>query len=97
MLTLSYTAQEHFARLLADAEAPDDAVIRLVSENNGIGLAIGTVESGDVTFAHADKAVLAIDEQVSELLANKKIDVRVTDDHSELVLIEQLEEDELDD
>ena len=35
------------------------------------------------------KTVLAIDEQVSELLANQKLDVEVTGDQPELTLMEQ--------
>ncbi|MCH7685490.1 MAG: hypothetical protein IH899_02205 [Planctomycetes bacterium] len=38
------------------------------------------------------KTVLAIDEQVSELLADMKLDVKVTGEESQLVLTEQLEE-----
>jgi len=38
------------------------------------------------------KVVLAIDEQVSELLADMKLDVKVTGEEPELVLTEQLEE-----
>ena len=38
------------------------------------------------------KTVLAIDEQVSELLANQKLDVEVTGDQPELTLMEQRQE-----
>ena len=92
MLTLSYAASEHLALMLAEAEAPDDAVLRLVGKHGDFGLAIGTVEPGDETFAHAEKTVLAIDEQVSRLLANKKLDVDVTGDKPELTMMEQQEE-----
>ena len=89
MLALSYTASEHLDLLLAEANAPDDAAIRLVLEGDGFSLEIDTARPGDTTFDHAEKVVLAIDEQVSELLADMKLDVKVT---GELVLIEQLEE-----
>ena len=89
MLALSYTASEHLDLLLAEANAPDDAAIRLVLEGDGFSLKIDTPRPGDTTFDHAEKVVLAIDEQVSELLADMKLDVKVT---GELVLIEQLEE-----
>ena len=87
MLALSYTASEHLDLLLAEANAPDDAAIRLVLEGDGFSLEIDTARPGDTTFDHAEKVVLAIDEQVSELLADMKLDVKVT---GELVLIEQL-------
>ena len=89
MLALSYTASEHLDLLLAEANAPDDAAARLVLEGDGFSLEIDTARPGDTTFDHAEKVVLAIDEQVSELLADMKLDVKVT---GELVLIEQLEE-----
>ncbi len=93
MLSLSYTASEHFGLLLAEANAPDDAAIRLVLvEGEGFRLEIDTARAGDTTFGHAERTVLAIDAQVSELLANAKLDVKVTGEESELVLIEELEE-----
>ncbi len=92
MLTLSYTASEHLALMLAQAEAPDDAVIRLVANDDEFGLQIDTVRPGDATFDHAEKTVLAIDEQISRLLANKNLDVVVTGDEPELRLMEQRQE-----
>ncbi len=93
MLTLSYTASELLDQWLSsDDEAPDDAVIRLVAKDDQIGLVIDTIQSGDETFAHAEKTVLAIDEQISRLLANKKLDVEVTGDKPELAVMEQQEE-----
>ncbi len=80
MFTLSYTASEHLALMLAHPNAPDDAVIRLVPTADEIGLAIDTVRPGDATFDHAEKTVLAIDEQISRWLANKKLDVEFTCD-----------------
>ena len=92
MLTLSYAASEHLALKLAQDEAPDGAVIRLVANDGGFRLAIDTVQPGDATFDHAEKIVLAIDEQISGLLANKKLDVDVTGDQPKLKLRKQREE-----
>ncbi len=92
MLTLTYAASEHLALTLAEAEAPDDAVIRFVADDDEIGFAIDTVQPGDATFDHAEKTVLAIDELVSESLANKELDVDVTGDQPELTLMEQRQE-----
>ena len=94
MLTLSYTAGEHLSLLLAEADAPNDAVFRFVSEDDGVNLEIDTVRPGDTTFDHGEKAVLAIDDEVSELLADMKLDVKVTGEDPELVLIEQFEGDD---
>ncbi len=92
MLTLSYTASEQLALMLAEAEAPDDAVFRVVAEDDELGFEIDTVQPDDATFDHAEKTVLVIDEQISRLLANKKLVVDVTSDEPELTLMEQPQE-----
>ncbi len=55
MFTLSDTASEHLALMLAHVEAPDDAVMRLVANGDKCGLEIDTVQPGDTTFDHAEK------------------------------------------
>ena len=92
MLSLSYTADERLDHMLADSEAPEDAVMRFVLDGNGFNLGIDTVRPGDTTFDHLEKVVLAIDEQVSKLLADRKLDVNISGEKSELILIERLEE-----
>ena len=92
MLTVSYTASEYLDLMLAEANAPDDAVIRLFADRDGFVLEIGTAQSGDTTFDHEGKVVLAIDKHTSEFLADMKLDVKVTGEDTELVLTEQLEE-----
>ena len=92
MLTLSYTAGERLGLMLAETNAHGDAVIRVIVEGDVISLKIDTARLGDTTFDHEGKVVLAIDEQVSELLSDMQFDVKVTGEESELVLTEQLEE-----
>ncbi len=92
MLSVSYTAAERLDHLLADSEAPEDAVIRFVRDGDGFDLGIDRVRPGDTTFDHLEKVVLAIDEQVSKLLADRKLDVNVRGEKPELILIERLEE-----
>ncbi len=92
MLTVSYTASEHLDLMLAEANVPDDAVVRVVVEGRGVDLGIDMVRPGDTTFDHGEKVVLVIDEDTSELLADWKFDVKGMGEESKLVLIEQLEE-----
>ncbi len=75
MLSVTYTAAEYLDLLLAEANAPNDTAIRLVLEDGGFSLEIDTARRGDTTFEHEEKVVLAIDEQVSELVADMKLDV----------------------
>ncbi len=89
MLTVGHAASEFLDQMLSDDAVSDDAVMRVISRDGGFGLEIDTVQPGDETFAHSEKTVLAIDEQVSELLANNKLDVDATGDQPELRLMEQ--------
>jgi len=90
MLTVSYTASEHLDLMLAEANTPDDAVIRVVVEGRGVDLGIDIVRPGDTTFDHGGKVVLVIDEQTEEDLADMHLDVEVTGEESQLKLTEQL-------
>ncbi len=90
MFSLSYTAGEHLAHELAQANAPEDAVIRVVADEGQLGLIIDTVQPGDTTFAHAERTVLVIDTQISESLADKRLDLHVQYDEAELVFVKQL-------
>ncbi len=92
MLSVTYTASEYLDLLLAETNAPNDTAIRLVVEGAGLRLEIDVPRSGDTTFDHLERVVLAIDEQVSEFLADRKLDVTVRDEKPELILIERLEE-----
>ena len=92
MLTLSYTASEYLDLMLVEADAPDDAVVRMVVEGRGVDLGIDMVRPGDTTFDHGGKVILVIDEQTSEFFADWKFDVKGMGEESKLVLIEQLEE-----
>ncbi len=92
MLTLSYTASEYLDLMLVEADAPDDAVVRMAVEDRGFDIGIDRVRPGDTTFDHGEKVVLVTDEQVSELLADSKLDVQVMGEESKLVLIELLED-----
>ncbi len=84
IFSLSNTAGEHLASLLAEANAPDDSAIRFVVEGDGYNLVIGTVRPGDTTFDHDEKVVLVIDEQVADLLADMMLVVKVTGGEPEL-------------
>lgn len=89
MLVVSYVAGELLERILPTGEDRDDMVIRVTATDDGLELTIGTVQPGDETFAHAERTVLAVDAQISEWLADKKLDVEIIDDEPELTLVDQ--------
>ena len=73
---------------------PFDSRQRIFSENSIVedgefGLKLDTVQPGDTTFAHAERTVLAIEAQLSDALADKRLDLHVEDDQPELVIVEQ--------
>ena len=76
--------------IFAEANAPDDAAIRLVIEDEGFSLGIDIVRPSDTTFDHEGKVILAIDELVLELLADMHLDVQVTGEEPVLIQIDQL-------
>ncbi len=92
MLILSYTAGERLDLMLAEDGVPDDAVIRVVVDGDGFDLKLDMPRSGDETFTHEANIVLVIDEVVSALLVDMKLDVKNVGEESELVMIEQEDE-----
>ena len=80
MFTLTETAGAHLAELLAGAEAPEDVFVRLEQEEDGLGLRFDNALSGDNKFAHKDRTVLVLDDELCQLLADNTLDVEDTDD-----------------
>lgn len=75
MLTLTDAAGAHLSGLLGEVEAPDEAAVRIVLQDQGLALRLDQEQPGDKTFEHNGKKVLLLDEQVSNVLAEKTLDV----------------------
>ncbi len=88
MFTVTEGAGAHLAKMLAEEETPENenVVIRMFKSKDGVDLTLGQVESEDTTFAHEGVTVLAIDEELSQSLANTTIDVETTEDGTTLHL-----------
>jgi Fe-S cluster assembly iron-binding protein IscA len=88
MLTVTQTASERLSRKLTDAEVEDDTAVRVVRKRKGRGWAMRMDKErpSDVTFAHQGRTVLVLDEEVSQMLANKTLDVRQSDSGPKLSL-----------
>jgi Fe-S cluster assembly iron-binding protein IscA len=76
MLTVTEAAGAHMARVLAEAEGPDDAALRIVPVDEGLALRVDSEHPGDATFAHEGKTVLVLDERMAESLAERTLDVQ---------------------
>ena len=84
MLTVTESAAEHLAQLLL--EAPENVVLRLVNQPNGLGMQLGDVRPDDATFDHEDQTVLALDPLLIEVLSEKTLDVQSTEQGPQLSL-----------
>ncbi len=86
MLTVTYTAGEHIAYMLSEHEVRDDVVLRIELTKGGIEMQPDKMRPGDETFDHNGKVVLVLDQQTSQLLGNKTIDLMTDDDGSHVIL-----------
>ena len=86
MLTVTEPARAHFAQMLVEAQAPGNAAVRFVRTKQGIGLELDVARPSDTPFAHEGRTVLVLDEVVTELLADKTLDVESAGEGSKLAL-----------
>lgn len=84
MLTLTATAGTCLVQLLENK--PPEAVVRLVPSPEGLAIQVSEVQPGDVTLSHDNQTVLAIDAEVSQLLAEKTLDAQSTEQGTQLLL-----------
>ena len=86
MLTMTESAGAHLAQLLSENNASEDITIRFLLIGEQFTPKLDNVCPGDVTFEHAGKTVLVLDEPLSERLADSTLDVRETGDGLRLSL-----------
>ncbi len=85
MVTITYTAAEHIAYMLSEQQV--DAVLRIMVARGDVEMEPDQIRPGDETFDHDGKVVLVLDQQTSQLLGNKTIDLTADDDGSHLILV----------
>ncbi len=86
MVSITYTAAEHIAYTLSEHQVRDDIVLRIKLTKGGVEMQPDKMRPGDETFDHNGKVVLVLDQQTSQLLGNKTIDLMTDDDGSHLIL-----------
>lgn len=86
MLTITDPAAAHLAELLENANAADEAVVRFVPQGETLTLQLGSEQSGDRTFQHGEKVVLAVEPEIAEALADKKLELQSTEEGSRLAI-----------
>lgn len=87
MLTVTQAAAAHLAHLLAEADPEGQGfVVRLVYGPNGFGLKLDQTGPDDATFDHEGVTVLALEEELSQALAGKTLDVETTEQGQNLTI-----------
>ena len=86
MLTVTESASAHLAEMLDEANAPGGAAARFVNGPEGLSLAMDAKRDGDETFEHDGRTVLLVAQDVSELLTDKTLDMKETEQGQALTL-----------
>lgn len=87
MLTVTDAASERFARMLTELQAPSDAAIRMVLEQNGLRIRVDRPAPSDVQFKHQGRTVLVLDQQMSQILSHKTVDLERGNGTARLAMI----------
>ena len=86
MVTVTYRAAEHMAYTLFEHQVRDDVVLRIKLTKGDVEVQPDKIRPSDETFDHNGKVVLVLDQQISQLLGNKTIDLMTDDDGSHFTL-----------
>ena len=86
MVTVTYTAAEHIAHTLSEQQVRDDVVLRIKAVEGGVEMQPDKIRLGDETFDHNGQVVLVLDQQTSQFLGNKTIDLMTDGDGPHLIL-----------
>jgi hypothetical protein len=89
MFTLTESAGAYLARILAEAEIPQDGnlAVRLFLSRRGINLTLDEPRHADAKFGHQGAIVLVIDENLARGLEDKSLEIESTAQGNRLVLL----------
>ncbi len=77
MLTVTDTVLAHFSQILQEQEAAN-GVVRITEEQDGFGLVVDEARSGDSSFNYEGRIVLVLEAALSEVLADRTLDLKTT-------------------
>lgn len=86
MVTVTDAAGAHLARLLEQAQVPDDTAVRLLLDASHVVPQIDQARPGDTVFSYAGKTILLLDELTVRSMQDKTLDVQNSDDGPKIVL-----------
>ncbi len=86
MLNASDDACALLCQMLTESDAPDDAAVRLVIEDDQLSMKVDEEKPGDETILHEGKTVLLVDAEMSQDLDGKMLDVEDTEEGPKLTM-----------
>jgi hypothetical protein len=86
MLVLTESAGEFLCAVLDRANVSEDAAIRFEIEGDALVSKLDKPRPGDAAFDHNGRKVLVMDERVSQLLADTKLELQPGSEGEKLVL-----------
>lgn len=88
MFAMTQAAGEFLSGVLERAELPEDAAIRFEIQGNSLISKVDKPRPGDAIFDHDGKKVLVMDDRVSQLLAESRLEVQPSPEGAKLVIVE---------
>lgn len=86
MLNITEAAGSFISDLLGEANAPDDVAVRFVAEEQGLVLRLDQKQDADSDFEHEGRTIVVLDEQMSDFLSDRTLDVEQSDEGPKLSL-----------
>lgn len=80
MFQVTEDATKHMADTLETVNAPEDAVLRLIPQENSLGLGVGQVEPDDLTYEHGGRTVLVVNKSLAENLETLELGIEQAGD-----------------
>lgn len=88
MFTLSEAAGQLLKEMLVGADAPEDAVLRIVTEEDeGLALTMDQAAPEDKTFVYEGRVVLVFNEELDQLLDERTLELEQTAEGPQLSLV----------
>ena len=86
MLNMTDAAAGYLNRVLDESNASSDTAVRLLVAADGLRATFDTERPGDASLNHEGRTVLLLDEQASQVLSERTLDVQPTPDGPRLGL-----------
>jgi len=84
MLTVTDDAKTHLAEIIDKSNLPEEASIRLVAGDQGIGLAPDKPKDTDHAFEHEGRTVLVVAPELQTQLDDKTLSIQETEQGKQL-------------